>query len=81
MMLDKLGVEGAETQRQEAVQTVVEEAHGWPQHLFCAQQALCRELLRTDGSLRGVDPGTLRADTEADRYAYYQGRLEGELAR
>lgn len=81
MMLDKLGVEGADAEGQKAVETVVEAAHGWPQHLFCAQQALCRELVRTDGSHRGVDPDTLRADSEADRHAYYQGRLEGDLAR
>lgn len=81
MMLDKLGVEGADAERQKAVEAVVVEAHGWPQHLFCAQQALCRELVRTDGSLRGVDLDTLRADSQADRHAYYQGRLEGELAR
>ena len=81
MMLDKLGVEGPDAERQEAVETVVEEAHGWPQHLFCAQQALCRELVRTDGGLRAVDLDTLRADSQADRHAYYQGRLEGELAR
>ena len=81
LMLDKLRVEGAEAGHQEAVEAVVEEAHGWPQHLFCAQQALCRELVRTNGSLRGIDLDTLRAESQADRHAYYQGRLEGELAR
>ena len=81
LMLDRLGVEGTDADRREATEVVVEEAHGWPQHLFCAQQALCRELVRTDGSLRGVDLATLRADSQADRHAYYQGRLEGELAR
>ena len=81
LMLDKLRVEGAKAGHQEAVKAVVEEAHGWPQHLFCAQQALCRELVRTNGSLRGIDLDTLRAESQADRHAYYQGRLEGELAR
>lgn len=57
MMLDRLEVEGRDAERQEAMEAVVEEAHGWPQHLFCAQQALCRELVRTDGSPRAVEPG------------------------
>ena len=81
LMLDKLGVEGAEAERQEAMEAVVEEAHGWPQHLFCAQQALCRELVRTNGDLRRVALVAVRAESQADRHAYYQGRLEGELAR
>ena len=82
MMLETLGVEAAEAQRRTAVGVVVEESHGWPQHLFCAQQALCRELLRTNGDLAGVDLDRLRAESEAARHACYAGRLNyGELAR
>ena len=82
VMLETLGVEASEAQRRKAVGVVVEESHGWPQHLFCAQQVLCRELLRTNGDLGDVDLDRLRAESKAARHAYYAGRLNyGELAR
>ena len=81
-MLDELKVEGTDKECQEAIRVVVKEAHGWPQHLFCAQQALCRELVRTGGHLTGVDSDKVRAESRADRHAYYEARLDyGELAR
>lgn len=82
MMLEKLGVETAAAERRKAIGVVVEESHGWPQHLFCTQQALCRELLRTNGDLDGVDLERSRAESLVARQAYYTGRLAyGELAR
>ena len=82
MMLEELGVEAAEAVSRKAVGVVVEESYGWPQHLSCAQQAVCRELVRTNGDLEGVDLDRLRAESTVARHAYYAGRTSyGELAR
>lgn len=82
MMLEKPGVEAAEAVSREAVGVVVEGSYGWPQHLSCAQQAVCRELVRTNGDLEGVDLDRLRAESTVARHAYYAGRTSyGELAR
>ena len=82
MMLEALGIEAAEAERRKAADEVVEESQGWPQHLFCAQQALCGELLRTNGDLHRVDQDRLRAESMVARHAYYAGRLNyGDLAR
>lgn len=81
-MLQGLGVDAKDNKREEALAVVVQEASGWPQHLFCAQQALGRELLRTNGDLETVDLDKVRTETRVDRRAYYEGRLgTGELAR
>ena len=81
-MLKRLGIGSSGRERQEALAVVVGEASGWPQHLFCAQQALCRELLRTNGDLDAVGFDKVRTETAADRRVYYEGRLgAGELAR
>ena len=81
-MLRRLGIGSSGREGQEALAVVVGEASGWPQHLFCAQQALCRELLRADGNLDAVGLDRVRTETAADRRAYYEGRLgTGELAR
>lgn len=81
-MLERLGIGSSSREGQEALAVVVGEASGWPQHLFCAQQALCRELLRTNGDLEAIDLDKVRTETGADRRAYYEGRLgTGELAR
>lgn len=82
MMLEELGVETAEAASRKAVGVVVEESYGWPQHLSCAQQAVCRELVRTNGDPKGVDLDRLRAESTVARHAYYAGRTSyGELAR
>ena len=81
-MLKRLGMGSSGREGQEALAVVVGEASGWPQHLFCAQQALCRELLRTNGDLDAVGFDKVRTETAADRRVYYEGRLgAGELAR
>lgn len=82
MMLEELGVEAAEAASRKAVGVVVEESYGWPQHLSCAQQAVCRELVRTNGDLEGVDLDRLQAESTVARHAYYAGRINyGEMAR
>ena len=81
-MLERLGIGSSSREGQEALAVVVVEASGWPQHLFCAQQALCRELLCTNGDLDAVGFDKVRTETAADRRVDYEGRLgTGELAR
>ena len=82
MMFRRLGVDGSEKERNAALAVIAVEASGWPQHLFCAQQALCRELLRTNGDLGAIDLNKVRTETGTERTAYYEGRLgSGELVR
>ena len=78
-MLDALNVSGEAMERDSIARLTADLAHKWPQHLHCAQTALCEELLRTDGVLREVHTEHLRARSDELRHAYYRGRLEDPI--
>ena len=74
-MLEKLGVVGDSTQREQAARMAAELSYGWPQHLNCAQVALCRELLRVSGALDAMDAARVANVSDQMRYDYYRDRL------
>ena len=63
-MLDALNVSGEAMERDSIARLTADLAHKWPQHLHCAQTALCEELIRTDGILREVDTEHLQARSD-----------------
>lgn len=75
MLLDEFGAVGDQEAKEAASAAVAELSYGWPQHLFGAQKALCSELVRTNGSLSGVDWQRVREESDHRRYEYYAGRL------
>lgn len=79
MMLGKLRVVGTEDQRESLARMVTGLSFNWPQHLHCAQMAVCRELLRTDGVIREVDVDAVRSETDQRRGDYYHRRLAGTM--
>ena len=79
MMLDELSVVGDESQYNRAAQMTAALSFGWPQHLHCAQQALCRELLQTDGVLEDVRVENVREEADQRRQSYYERRLRGTV--
>ena len=83
MMLDHLGADGTDSERVSAAGRVAEFALGWPQHLFRAQQALCRGLLEAAGVIRNVNMGVVERHSSQARSDYYNDRLRGrqELER
>ena len=78
-MLDALKVSGDAMEKNSIARLTADLAHKWPQHLHCAQTALCEELLRTDGVLREVDADRLQARSDELRHAYYRSRLEDPI--
>ena len=79
MMLGKLRVVGTEDERESLAKTATGLSFNWPQHLHCAQMAVCRELLRTDGVMREVDVDAVRNETDQRRGDYYHRRLAGTM--
>ena len=77
MMLDALNVTGELAERQALARLTGELAHGWPQHLHCAQKALCAELLHVNGVLRDVDHAKMQIASDDRRSAYYIARIQG----
>ena len=76
-LLNQLDVRG---RREDAAVMVAGSSYGWPQHLFCAQRALCRELLTNAcGDLGRIDWNAVKKETALARESYYQGRLEGSV--
>ena len=75
-MLEALNVSGVPGERDAFARLTGKLSHKWPQHLHCAQSALCEELIRTGGVLRDLDAGRLRARSDELRHAYYDRRLE-----
>lgn len=75
-MLEAFGATGDVVR---AAETVAGLSFGWPQHLKCAQQALCRELLRTDGDLARSDPERVRLESDESRFDYYRARMSGSV--
>ena len=74
-MLDALEVEGSETEKRELAGLAAAQSLTWPQHLHWAQNALCRELLRTGGVLGDVDRDVIRERATRERESYYEQRL------
>lgn len=79
MMLDELRTVGSESEKDRFTKMVATLSYGWPQHLHCAQQALCRELQRTDGALGEVSAARVRNESDRRRTTYYEGRLDGTV--
>ncbi len=79
MMLAALGAGGGDAEKDRAAGLAAELSYGWPQHLHIAQTALCRELLRTDGTLRGIDSDRVRTESDRRRHDYYAKRLSGSV--
>ena len=79
MMLAALGVDGGQAEKDRAARLAAELSYGWPQHLHIAQTALCGELLRTNGALRGIDADRVRAESDERRHQYYARRLSGSV--
>ena len=77
MMLDALGTDGTREGKDRVARLAAKLSFGWPQHLFCAQQALCRELADAKGALASVDIANVRLEAQEHRHRYYQGRLDG----
>ena len=75
-MLRELRAEGTDTEKATLAEWTAELSFGWPQHLSIAQSAVCRELLRTDGEVRGVLKEAVREETAAGRESYYAARLD-----
>lgn len=80
-MLGAMNVFGDPAEVEAIARETAELAHKWPQHLFCAQSALCEELIRTDGVLRDVDVEHLRARSDELRHRYYDRRLTAPAFR
>ena len=77
MMLEELRVVGTGDEREGLAEMAAKLSFNWPQHLHCAQMAVCRELLRTDGVMREVDADAIRSESDRRRGDYYRGRLRG----
>ena len=76
-MLLALRTGGDDDSRHRAASRVAELSLGWPQHLHCAQQALCRELVRTGGVIEEVQMEAVRKESDRRRFRYYEARVRG----
>lgn len=74
-MLRALSVSATLDEEAAMARRLVPISRRWPQHLYCARQALCEELNRVHGVLKAVDVDTVRARADASRHEYYRGRL------
>ena len=74
-LLEAYGAVGDESEKDRACRTVARLSRGWPQHLHGAQRALCRELLRTNGVLDGVDFDAVGSESDRTRHDYYRMRV------
>ena len=79
MMLEELRVVGTGDEREGLAEMAAKLSFNWPQHLHCAQMAVCRELLRTDGVMREVDIDAIRSESDRRRGDYYHRRLAGSV--
>ena len=78
-LLADLNVEGTDGEQEIAATNTIRYAFGWPQHLKCAQTALCNELLRVSGKVAEVDYETVETKTTEMRAEYYMDRLGGSV--
>ena len=79
MMLNELGIENAESNREEPARLLAAFSHGWPQHLALAQKALCEELMRAGGELGHADFNWIKQRSDSLRARYYESRLSHPL--
>ena len=79
MMLDALGASGTPAERAGGVELTVKLSFGWPQHLFCAQRALARELVGAQGVLANMDANRVQAEAASERETYYTGQIAGTM--
>ena len=75
-VFDRFGAVGGPGERRMAADVVADVSYGWPQHLFCAQRALCGELARTGGVLGRLDFEAVREQAARARSRYYDGRVD-----
>ena len=75
MILDACRTHGGDDEKRQAAASVAGLSRGWPQHLHGAQSALCREMLRNQGSLDDVDWDRVRSESDRSRQEYYHRRL------
>ena len=75
-MLADVDPASTEAQRGALVEQVAAFSDDYPQHLNCAQAAMCDELLRVDGEASLVDVTRIERDTAQARAAYYMARLQ-----
>ena len=76
-MLNEIDADGTDAEKHRAASLVASLSHGWPQHLHCAQMAMCRELKRTGGVARDVRVDKVREESDRRRGEYYANRLDG----
>ena len=79
MMLDALVASGTQAEREGGARLAAKLSFGWPQHLFCAQQALTRELVRVQGVLADMDVNRVQAEAASQRETYYRGQIAGTM--
>lgn len=75
-VFDRFGAVGGPWERRMAADVVAEESYGWPQHLFCAQRALCAGLGPAEGTIERLDFDAVREQTARARSRYYVGRVD-----
>lgn len=74
-MLEEIDAAGTDNEKNAVASLVASLSYGWPQHLHCAQMALCRELKRTRGVLKEVATTRVRTESDSRRADYYRKRL------
>ena len=75
-VFDRFGAVGGPGERRVAADVVADVSYGWPQHLFCAQRALCGELALARGVLGRLDFAAVREQAARARSRYYDGRVD-----
>ena len=78
-MLDRLGPLGTEERRAHLAEAVAAMSHDWPQHLNCAQRALCMNLRQNGLHAGNVGLDSVREQTRVERFRYYEGRIDDDL--
>ena len=78
-MLDEIEADGTDDEKMQAAHLVASLSYGWPQHLHCAQMALCRELKDVGGVMKEADTHRVRDESDRRRVDCYRNRLEGSV--
>lgn len=79
MMLGVLAPNGTRAEEAACAQLAAKLSFGWPQHLFCAQQALTRELARVQGVIADIDRNRVQAEAARERETYYRRQVAGTI--
>ena len=67
MTLGVLAPNGTRAEIAACVNLTTKLSFGWPQHLFCAQQALTRELASVRGAIADMDGNRVQAEAARER--------------